>query len=222
MKSESNHASEEVENIYNLEEGESEGSPSEGFDPNPEEPRKRKTPLELMFGIMLNPVEGWKSLRRSKYTPDEISAKCFYPLSALAAASQFVALVYHPDMEMSDILVKALITFICFFFGNFIILPLLKILLPKSIKDFSETDFGKEFVMMMLSTLALFYVAITLLPMIEPVLVFLPLWTIYLISKGTKFIKIPKDKTVGATGMLCVVIIGTPLLVNWIFTSILP
>lgn len=208
------------DNYYNLEEEDS--TPDDESPVDPEGEPRKQSPLRILIEMLTGPAEGWKKLRRANFSIEKIASGCFYPMLAAAALTKFADLFYFPDSSLSEVLVKALVVFISYFFSYFIAPPVIKILLPKAVKSFADSKYCKQMVMMMLATLALFQIAINLLPMLEPVLVFLPLWTIYLITKGTKFIKIPKDKTTTTTGALCVVIVGAPMLVGWVFNSILP
>lgn len=188
----------------------------------PESPKKRQAPILMLFRLMINPVEGWKELRRRNLTVDQAGTGMFYPLAGLAALSCFADIFYNPQFELQKTIVAALVVFVSLFLGNFVAIMAMKILLPKSCKEISERPFTKIMTMAMLSTLALFYTAYSLLPMLQPLLVFLPLWTIYLTVKGTRFLKPPKEKQTTVTGMVCISILGAPLLVAWLFSEILP
>ena len=45
-----------------------------------------------------------------------------------------------------------------------------------------------------MATLPVFYMFYRLLPILGPMLVFLPLWTIYLVFRGVRFLRLPKEK----------------------------
>ncbi|MDE5870288.1 MAG: YIP1 family protein [Muribaculaceae bacterium] len=169
----------------------------------------------LLFKIMSTPVEGWKEFKRRKYSVEEVSSRCFYPLVALAALSEFAAMIY-TTVTLSVSLLNAISAFIAFFFGYFTIILLCGLLLPKAARNVFKTDLGKGFVMINLSTLALFFTALNLFPMIDAVLVFLPIWTIYLIYKGVKILRIPNDIESRTKIVLTFLIIGIPLLWEWL------
>lgn len=172
---------------------------------------------------MLTPVEGWKALKRARLKPERFAERCFYPLIALAALSEGSSLFYEANISFADWAKNGLSTFITFFFGYFSILMVGGSVLPKKSREFIHKDIGKEFVMLTLSTMALFWSVIQIIPMLEPVLVFLPLWTIYLIFKGVRVLRIPPEVQNSTTGWLCLLIIGAPLFWNWLMTEfILP
>ena len=57
----------------------------------------RPSAFGLLLKVLSNPVDGWKAVKRSKYSVDSFAAGCFYPLLGLAAVSEFTALFYETD-----------------------------------------------------------------------------------------------------------------------------
>lgn len=184
------------------------------------EKEEKASPMGLMFKTMLTPVEGWKALKRASLTADRFASGCFYPLVALAAVSQAAMFIYEANVTVSDWVMKGLDTFVSFFFGYFTVLILGGIFLPKKVRPILKKDITKQFIMLAMSTLALFYTVMNLLPMLDPVLVFLPLWTLYLVFKGVRVLRVPKDAENTTTGVMCVLIVGAPILWNWLMTDV--
>lgn len=197
------------------EELEDDSEDSEDEDDEEETDKKRGSAFALLFKILSTPVEGWKELKRRKYLPEDIASGIFFPSIALASISVFAEMIY-TTVGVSECLMGALNAFISFFFGYFTVILLSGIILPKSSKGVIKKDIGKEFVMVNLSTLALFYAAIKLFPMIDPVLVFLPIWTIYLIYKGVRILRIPEGVETRTKILFTFLIIGAPLLWSYL------
>ena len=189
---------------------------------NPEPPKpSRPSAIALMIKILLTPIEGWKALRRARLKTDDVAASCFYPLLALAALSKFSLFFYEANMTLADVAKAGLVAFVTFFFGYFLVLFFAGFLLPRQSREALKNEFGKQFVLMSMSTYVLFYILMVLLPMLDPVLVFLPGWTIYCIYRGVRFLRVPKEKESATIGIMCLLVIGCPILCNWIFTEIL-
>lgn len=176
----------------------------------------------MMLKVLSNPLEGWKDLRRYKITAEDTQRTCFYPLVALVALSNFAQLVYSPRTTVAEVLMEALTSFVGFFAGYFCILILLKILLPKPADNQFETEFGKVFILISLSTLCLFFVLIELFPVLWALLIFLPLWTVYSICRGVRFFDFPDNRSIMCTGLLCVLTVGVPCLIDWGLSEVLP
>lgn len=174
----------------------------------------------VLIRLLTSPVEGWKALRRGRFTPEEVASSLFYPLCGAAAIADFACYFYDINVQLTDVLIEALGTFLSYFLGFYLSSLGLKILLPGRIKSFPDSAPGRIFIMAALSTMALFHIFLVALPMLEPVLFFLPLWTAYVIVRGTRFVKAPEDKRSYTAGTLCLAIIGSPILISWAFSLI--
>lgn len=216
-----------MEPYYNLPD-EDDAESSKDKDPKPSEKSSKKeiqynpAPLAMMLRILANPGSGWRNYKASKFTPSEVEKRCFYPLTGLLALSSFINLIYFPESTVSDLLIMGIIDFISYFFGYFVILLMAKIIMPKASRHLIETNFGKDYILMGLSTMALFKTIQILLPMLEPLLVFLPLWTIFVMSKGVKFLRVPKEKENITAGLLTLYVVGIPMVLRWIFDFFSP
>lgn len=184
--------------------------------------KKQTSPLRLLLDVMFNPVEGWKKVRRGKIDVQILQSSCFYPLLALLALSNFSEYFYSVDVTLSGIITKAVVSFVSFFFGYFSIIMILKTFLPKNISEYFNERFGQDFIVLSLSTMAIFSIVINLLPMLWPVLIFLPLWTIYIMYKGSKYFKMNENQTIKSIVWIFGSVIGVPILIDWILNALLP
>lgn len=211
----------EDENLYSLD-----GDEDKFYEEDDEEESERgdrnlpENPFSAMISIMLNPVEGWKNLKRARFSSDQTFMSTFLPLITLSSLLKIAAFFYDSRVTLGDVLTSSLISFISFFFGFYIIFILAGIVLPSSCKGPMKSTLGKIFILINLSTLALFYAVGELLPMLEPVLVFLPLWTLYLISRGVRILRLPKDKETSVAVWMSILIVGIPMSCAWIFTKV--
>lgn len=184
-------------------------------EPGAESPTRSKrspSPISVLFKTMATPVEGWKSLKRSKFSTDRFFSACFIPFASLAALSEFASFFYEANCSWGDVSLSALLVFISFVFGYFSLIPIAQILLPRRVKKVASLDVGKQYAMLGMSTLALFYALYNLLPMFGPVLVFLPLWTIYILYKGVKILRVPADLYIRTGVTYSIMTIGAPSL----------
>lgn len=187
--------------------------------------RKEKVGLMsflLLLKVLFNPAEGWKAVRRCNFSPEILQKECFYPLLALMSLSKFAEMFYSPKIELSEVVVGAVTSFVSFFFGYFCILIILRAVMKKYVADAFDSNFGRSFVILCLSSLCLFFTFTELLPMLWAILIFLPLWTVYIICKGVRFFKFPEQHQILNTGVLCLLIVGMPVLISWGLLSVLP
>ncbi|MDE7345294.1 MAG: hypothetical protein K2N48_00960 [Muribaculaceae bacterium] len=185
-----------------------------------EKSKKRHTPFLLLLNILMTGTAGWKDLRRSRLKPEQTAAGCFYPLIALAAVCRFADWFYHPEFNLSATLVNAVSIFASFFFSFFAIQVVCRWLFPASTKSKTETIYFKLLVQYALSSLALFWIPAELLPILETITVFLPIWTAFIITKGMRFLNIPEQFNNRCMVTIVVTVIVMPYLFMWICDKI--
>ena len=184
--------------------------------------KHKRSPFGTLIYLMFNPVEGWKKLRRRRISVDSLQSGCFYPLLALLALSKFATYFYSVNVIFSQVITEAVIAFVAFFFGYLSIPTVLTWFLPKEVSHSFEERFGKEYILISLSTLVLFSIITNILPMLWPILIFLPIWTLYLMFKGVRFFKFPVKEEMKFFILCGTAVIGMPLLLDWILNLILP
>lgn len=183
---------------------------------------KKNSIFLILLKILISPIDGWKELRRRNIKTEKIQSDCFYPLLAILAMANFINFLYVPHISVSTIVIDAVKSFISFFFGYFCIIILLRSVLPYGTNTIFTTEFGKNFILMALSSLCLFSILLVLFPMVWAILIFSPLWTIYSVCKGIRFFKLPSKGSVRFILTVCSAIILVPLGLEWLFNSLLP
>lgn len=178
--------------------------------------------LILLIEVLLNPSEGWKKIRRQKVRAERVQQCCFYPLLALLAVSSFADKIYTPRLPLSDVIIGGVSAFISFFFGYFCVVIALKFLLKHNFENPTSENWIKVYVMYNLSSLVIFITLINFLPMLWAVLIFLPLWTVYITCRGAKFLKIPDSRKIIMTTAVCILIVGIPMLLDYLLCEYLP
>lgn len=221
---------EDNDNIYVLEEEEHDDTPLNFAEYNREniieetknEEKNKTSVFSILLKIMFNPVEGWKTLRRSGIKYEAFQSSCFYPLLALLALSEFAEYFYKVNVGLTEIVTKGVVSFVSFFFGYFCIPIILSWFLSKDDVEKFDDNFGKNFVMASLSTLVIFEIMTNVLPMLWPILIFLPIWTLYLMFKGVRFFKFRHENEMKFFVISGALAVGMPLLMEWALTTILP
>lgn len=187
----------------------------------PREIEKSGSPLLMLMEILLTGTAGWKKLRRSRLTPEQTAAGCFYPLLALAAICRFADWFYMPEFILSETLIRASVIFIAFFLSFFAVQVVCRWLFPYDAKAKTETPYFKLVVQYALASLALFQIPSELLPILEPITVFLPIWTAFIITKGVRFLRLPKAKENRCMVTIVVTTIAMPYILMWLCGKII-
>lgn len=190
--------------------------------PNESQNARQQTykPIMMLFDILMTGTAGWKDLRRTRLTPEQAAAGCFYPLIALASVCRFADWFYLPEFNLSSTLISAASLFVSFFFSYFAVQVVCRWLFPSSAKSKTETQYFKLIVQYALSSLALFCIPAEILPILEPFTVFLPIWTAFIITKGLRFLRLPEQYNNRCMVTIVVTIIVMPYLFMWLCNQI--
>ncbi len=181
---------------------------------------KRHSPFLLLLSILMTGTAGWKDLRRSRLKPEQTAAGCFYPLIALASACRFADWFYLPEFNLSSTLISAASLFASFFFSYFAVQVVCRWLFPDSAKAKTDTTFFKLLVQYALASLALFSIPAEVLPILEPLTVFLPIWTAFIITKGIRFLRLPDQHHNRCMVTIVVTVIVMPFFFMWLCEKI--
>ncbi len=182
---------------------------------------KKSSPFGLLFDILFTGTAGWKRLRRSRWTPEQTAAGCFYPILALVAICRFADWFYVPDFNLSATLIKAASIFVAFFLSYFSVQVICRLFFPFDAKSKTETPYFKLLVQYALSSLALFRIPAEVLPVVEPLAVFLPIWTIFIITKGVRFLRLPENNKNRCMVTMILATIAMPYIFIWLTDKIL-
>lgn len=165
--------------------------------------------------VMVMPQAGWELAMLSGPRPEIATIRFLLPMSLAAAGAEFFNYLYPGPLTLTETLVMAVITFCAFFLGYYLALVLAKLLLPGDAKDFPSSAYGKLLTMTGIASLAAFHVLECALPMLDTILEFLPIWTVFIIYRGMKMVGVSADKQPYAIGAVCVVTVCAPPLVVW-------
>lgn len=183
--------------------------------------RTAKNPWSAYFRVLLSPVNGLKRLKSSAISPEVMASRVFYPILALVAAASFMDIPYKLDTDVSSILQSAVALFVSFFISYFAIFPIGGAVLGVKASEKISSAYGKLLVLVTLSSLATMYLLFELCPVLEPVLFFAPIYTIYIICRGAKMLRL-EDKMLTPTILVISLLeIGLPYLIYWVFKALL-
>ena len=182
------------------------------------EPSVRSTMWSLMPKVLVAPASGWEKVRKEGPSPEVAVIRFLLPFCLLAGGADFFRLLYEVQLVFSDLLVEAVITFCSFFLGYYVSLVLLKLFLPRESKEFPVTRYGRLLVIGSTVSLAIFHILYVALPMFDFLIEFFPLWTVFLIYKGTASGCFEEERHAFSMGVVCVVVICSPVLIKWIFS----
>lgn len=183
-------------------------------------PKRQVSAIVLLGEILLTGTAGWKQLRRARFTPEKAASGCLYPIIALGAACKFAGWFYQPEFNISATLIEAVTFFAAFFFAYFAVPVVCKCLFPSEAKQKTDTAYFKLVVQYSLASLALFCIPAEVLPILNPIAVFLPIWTVFIITKAVRFLRFSPSCQNRCLVTLALTTILLPYLFIWIGTQI--
>lgn len=181
---------------------------------------KHQSPFMLLIDILFTGTAGWKRLRRARLTPEQTAAGCFYPILALVAICRFADWFYLPEFDLASTLVQAASIFASFFFSYFAAQVICKWFFPAEAKSKVDSPYFKLVVQYALASLAFFWIPAEVLPILEPITVFLPIWTVFIITKGVRFLRLPENHKNRCMVTIIVSTVLTPYLFAWLCEKI--
>lgn len=192
-----------------------------------EEPEKRPkgsgaSPFSLFIKLFISPLKGWKSLKNSTLRPEQVASGCFYPMLALASVSVFMGKFYDSACTLTQMLIDAVGVFISFFIGYFLTMALSRMVLRGDASEKLDGFYGRSWLMYIMSTLALFFIIAQIFPPLEPVVVFLPLYSIYLTLRGVRFLRLKESKEQTVAWTVAILSIAIPSCIYYLFEAITP
>ena len=98
----------------------------------------------------------------------------------------------------------------------------MELLLPAEMTKKFDCDYGKSYFIVALTTITLFSILKDLLPMLWPILFFLPIWTMYLMFKGVRFFKFEEHREWKFYLYAVAGVIGMPLIIEWVLNALMP
>lgn len=179
-------------------------------------------PWLILLRLFLSPLKAWKMLKNSTLRPDDVASTVFYPLIGVASLSTMLKKIYFPTMTLGQLLEGAIGVFIAFFVGYFLLLVCCRLFLPGDGKVKIETPYGKMWLQYLIATLTIFYTLCEAFPMIEPVLVFTPLFTIFLAIRGVRFLRLKAADEAPVGWSVGILTIAIPYAVYSLFEWIAP
>ena len=179
--------------------------------------RTSKNPVWLLIKLMLGPVEGWRAIRRSKLSARAFEFGCFFPLILIAGLSSIADFMHNSATTAASALVKGITTAVAFILTYYGTAILCEIVLPQKVRKALRSSFGSIFIMAVISPLVLASIIGSWMPILVPATFFMPIFSIYLIVKGVKSLRIPADTHYRTIAWVSFASIGLTMLFKYIF-----
>lgn len=178
------------------------------------------TYLKYLFQLILAPSRGWEDISESALPFAYAVRSGFMPLAGLAALSEFAPMAYSHSLHFSDALINA----IAIGGGFAASLPAVKIILELAIHRYVNPNVNQA----KTDNLALYCVGLdciyriisNCLPGSLTFLSFLPLITLLVLFRSTKYIDVGQDHTVSYILLSFIIVVAIPMAICSILSLI--
>ena len=177
--------------------------------------------LKYLFQLLLSPGHGWEDVADDDANPRELAARGFYPLTAIAAVSVFAQLVFHTLNTVTELLIRAIITYMMYFIGYFAATFVLGLFSGSDLQAETYERRSQLFAMLSVAILELMTITVNLVPITLVLAWFLPVYVAIVMWKGCDFMGVRPGQT-GRFMLLAIPgVILPPYLINLLFTLLI-
>jgi len=179
------------------------------------------TYLKYLFQLILSPSRGWEDISHDGAEPEELLRRGFYPLTGIAALTEFLQLFYNHDAGIGNVLQQAIATFITYFAAIFISRILLDTLLPKVVEGAPSERRTATLNVMSLGQMVIVAIIGNCIPTGLTLVHFLPIYALLIYYKASRYMAVRQDSEMNymMTGLLTVV--AVPVALHWLLSLIL-
>ena len=178
--------------------------------------------LGKLFKLLVSPNVGWEEFRKYSIPNNLLLSKMFYPCLAILAASKFIPFICgYVDMDFKELIVSALIDFIKYFVGFFIISYIITGLFKFTSESEHSTNRFNNYLVLNLNILVIINILKNLVPGF-PIFDLLPIYVVYVAYCGRNYMEIPSDKEKTFLTSMAILLLGVPLCVKYLFELMLP
>lgn len=177
--------------------------------------------LKYLFQLILSPSRGWEDLSHDGADSEELMRRGYYPLTGIAAVTEFVQMFYHHSVGIGDTLRSAIVTFCAFFAALYASRMTLDALLPKVVEGVPSDRRTATMNVMCLGQMLLIRILSNCLPTGLTLVHFLPIYTLLIYYKASRYMAVRKDCEMNFIVIGLVSVIATPVVLGWLLGLII-
>lgn len=169
-----------------------------------------------IFCVITSPKYGWELINDSNIPVGKVMRSAYVPLLCILGLSCFVPMIYDRTIPFSKSLMTGIVMVSTYFISYFIIIYLLGCSYPEMVKTKGATARLNDYILYNLIFLVLLLILRNLLPSDFTPILFLMLYLPWMAYKGTGNLFVDKDKVNKFTVVSSVLLLGLPLLLEYI------
>lgn len=176
--------------------------------------------LKYLLQLILSPGHGWEDIRDENPGAEVLTRTGLYPLLALAAATEFLAFLYHSDIQLGTVLIHVLADFGAYFISIFIARLLFDMYLGRLCVAKPDSDRVATLITVGIGLLVLIQIIENCLPYPLILIKFLPVYVMLILYKAAAYLGIAEYNDMRFFGLSSMAIVVVPLLIYNLFMLI--
>ncbi len=167
-----------------------------------------------IFCVITAPRYGWEVINDSNIPTGKVFHNAYLPMLFVLALSCFVPMIYDRTITFATSLMTGIVMFWTYFLSYYIIIYLIGSLYPEMVKTEGATARMNDFVLYNLIFLVLLSILRYLLPSDFTPVLFLMLYVIWMVIRGTGSLFVKSHKVTRFVIISSVLLLGMPLLIK--------
>lgn len=169
--------------------------------------------IRQLIQLILSPARGWEDISEAALTPDDIRRRGFMPWLGITALSEFIPLAYDPTLTFLVAAESAVAVAGGMFVAMYVAGIVFDISLGRFVDGTLNLAKGSVLSLYMIGIACMFTILANMLPTTLTIVHFLPLLSVLIIFKSTRFIGVRAGDAMSYLGLAAIVTIALPIAV---------
>ena len=172
--------------------------------------------------LIVSPGEGWKDIGKFTIPNNLLLGKLYYPCIGVLSLSSFIPFVIgYVDMQLQEVIMKAVIDFVKYFIAFFAVSYLLSGIYAPMFKSKNDVNKLNNFIAFNLAILVIFNVLSNLMPGF-PFFEIFPLYIIYVVYRGKNYLSIPDERVKSFVSLASIFMLLIPGGIKFVLDILIP
>lgn len=178
--------------------------------------------IKYILQLLLSPARGWDDIAAEKPSAADMLRRGLYPLLAIAAVTEFLALIWERDVSFVSVLIRSIVDFGAYFISIFVARLLFEMYFPAMTGEEPDRQRISLFIVFSLGIMVVFQIIDNVLPWDIVFLRFLPLYAVLVIYKAEDYLHVTEQSQMRFLLLGAGATVGVPLLIYYLLLLILP
>lgn len=177
--------------------------------------------LKYLFQLILSPSRGWEDISHDGANPEELLQRGFYPLTGIAAATEFLKLLYGHKYTLGAVLQQAIATFCTYFAAVYLSKLILEALIPKVTEGEPSERRTDTLNVMCMGLMVIIAIIANCVPAELTPVKFLPIYVLLIYYKASRYMAVRADSEMSFIGTGIAAVVLVPVVLHWLLSLIL-